>query len=165
MEILLILAVLILIGIVLKKISPKKKTSLKQYYNQEISIVGNNTYNKQKLLNKPETEVYWQLIKNCKSLNKGLEVFAQVNLGEILSNSDNRAYKAIMCKRIDFCITDKNFYPLAAIEYNGSGHYNATSDQRDKIKQQAVESANIRFVTLTPKNHQKELLDLFEYLD
>lgn len=30
--------------------------------------------------------------------------------------------KTVNSKRVDFCITDNSFWPLAVIEFQGSGH-------------------------------------------
>jgi hypothetical protein len=144
----------------IKKKIPKKY-DLKKHYEREITMVNRNIYGKQNLLNKPETSIYWHLVKICQDLNKEYKVFSQVNLGEILTHKNRWVYKAIMCKRVDFCITDKHFSPIATVEHNGTGHNNSTSKQRDKIKQEAVQSAGILFLSINT-NSKIELNNLAE---
>jgi hypothetical protein len=165
MENLLLIILAFIILFFLENMTHKKKKSkkydLKKHYEREVVMVNKNTYDKQNLLNKPEISIYWHLIKICQDLDKEYKVFSQVNLGEILTHKNKWVYKAIMCKRVDFCITDKHFTPIATVEYNGAGHNNSTSKQRDKIKQEAVQSADILFLSINT-NSKIELNNLAE---
>lgn len=96
-------------------------------------------------MNKSEETVYWNLVRYCK--DKQLKVFTQVSLGEIL-NADSEHYRYINAKRVDFCITNRNFMPVAVVEYQGSGHFNETYEERDAIKREAVESAGLFYIPL-----------------
>lgn len=114
-------------------------------YRQELEVVRRGNFKKRRILNKKEEEVYWELVKYCKQNN--LKVFAQVSLGEIVS-SGGEEYRYVNSKRVDFCITDRGFYPIAVVEYQGSGHMNETSEERDGVKREAVENAGITYVSL-----------------
>ena len=114
-------------------------------YRQELEVVRQGRYRKKRLMNKSEERVYWNLVNYCQDRN--LKVFSQVSLGEVL-NAEGEFYRFINAKRIDFCITNSNFIPLAAVEYQGSGHVNETSEERDEVKRTAIESAGILYISL-----------------
>jgi hypothetical protein len=38
--------------------------------------------------------------------------------------------------------------PIAVVEYQGSGHKNSTSDERDAVKRAAVENADMHFIEI-----------------
>jgi len=107
--------------------------------------VRRGKFKKKRLMNKSEEHIYWKLVGYCK--NRNLNVFTQVSLGEIL-NANSEHYRYINAKRVDFCITDRNFMPVAVVEYQGSGHFNETYQERDAIKRQAVESAGLFYIPL-----------------
>lgn len=114
-------------------------------YRQELEVVRRGKFKKMRVLNKKEEQVYWNLMDYCNQ--KSYKVFAQVSLGEILS-SPGEEYRYINSKRVDFCISDRNFYPVAVVEYQGSGHHNETSEERDIVKREAVEKAGITYISL-----------------
>jgi len=114
-------------------------------YRQELEVVRRGNFKKKRMLNKKEETVYGNLMTCCNE--RKLNVFAQVSLGEILA-SGGEEYRYINSKRVDFCITDKRFYPIAVVEYQGSGHVNETSKERDRIKREAVENAGIAYISL-----------------
>lgn len=114
-------------------------------YRQELEVVRRGKFKKMRVLNRKEEQVYWNLMDYCNQ--KNYKLFAQVSLGEILSSSGEE-YRYINSKRVDFCITDKSFYPIAVVEYQGSGHHNETSEERDSVKREAVEKAGISYISL-----------------
>ena len=114
-------------------------------YQQELEIVRRGSFKKKRLLNRSEEDVYAKLLDYCNERN--LHVFAQVSLGEILS-ADSANYRFINSKRVDFCITNSNLMPIAVVEYQGSGHTNSTSEERDAIKRQATEIAQMHYIEI-----------------
>jgi hypothetical protein len=76
----------------------------------------------------------------------GYRVFAQTSLGEILSSEDRRAFAAINSKRVDLLIVGPQAQPLAAIEYQGAGHYQGDAETRDWIKREALRRAGVAYV-------------------
>ena len=114
-------------------------------YQQELAIVRRGNFKKKRLLNRSEEEVYRRLEAYCDERN--LKVFAQVSLGEILS-ADSENYRFINSKRVDFCITNSNLMPVAVVEYQGSGHKNTTSTERDAIKREATEIAQMHYIEI-----------------
>ncbi len=79
---------------------------------------------------------------------KRYHIFGQVNLGEVLSCDNEEGYRFINSKRVDICITDRKYLPIAIIEVNGSGHDNDTSGFRDGIKKIALENAGIQYIAI-----------------
>jgi hypothetical protein len=77
-------------------------------------------------------------------------VLAQVALGEVLASPDEAAFRAVNAKRVDLLIVSAKHEPLAAIEYQGQGHWQGTAPARDAVKKEALRKAGIRFVEITP---------------
>lgn len=113
--------------------------------NKSKSQLFNNTnFEAVRLLNKQEVKVYEALVENIQiQSNNQYKVFAQVSLGEILRNYDRSSFNRINQKRVDFCIVNSDYIPIAAIEYHGGGHFRGNYQERDEIKQQAVEYAGL----------------------
>ncbi len=82
-----------------------------------------NLHTKKAILNNEEKSVYFALIEMIKSYKGAFYVYSQVNLGEIISSSTDDGHSAINSKRVDFCISNKHFEPIAVVEYQGSGHF------------------------------------------
>jgi hypothetical protein len=84
-------------------------------------------------------------------------VMAQVSLGEILSSPDAQAYSAINSKRVDLLIISSRGDPIAAIEYQGGGHYQGTAPARDAVKKEALRRAGVRYIEVTPEHGAEDL--------
>ena len=93
-------------------------------------------------------------------------MFPQVALGQILrtepalGDAADAAYRAINSKRCDLLLADRSGFPVAVLEFQGSGHYvGDTARQRDEIKRRALERAGIRYVEIhegdTPQQMQR----------
>lgn len=86
-------------------------------------------------------------------------VFPQVPIGEVLrvvpskgtKAEQRRASQDIQCKRVDFALTDGTGHILAAVEYQGQGHYQGTAAFRDQIKQAIFRRAGIPLVEIEPR--------------
>lgn len=131
-----LIAFIVLFFVVFKILMARKKS--------HISLFKNNIFEAVPLLNKQEIKVYESLLENIQvASNNEYKVFAQVSLGEILKNSDRSSFNRINQKRADFCIVDRNYMPIAVIEYHGGGHYRGNYQERDEIKQQATEYAGL----------------------
>ena len=83
---------------------------------------------------------------------------AQVSLGEVLSSPDARAYSAINSKRVDLLIVSRSGDPIAAIEYQGHGHYQGTAAARDAVKKEALRKAGVRYIEVTPESGTEEMV-------
>ena len=84
-------------------------------------------------------------------------VMAQVSLGEVLSSPDARAYSAINSKRVDLLIVSRSGDPIAAIEYQGHGHYQGTAAARDAVKKEALRKAGVRYIAVTPESGTEDM--------
>ncbi|WP_444944225.1 DUF2726 domain-containing protein [Microbulbifer sp. ZKSA006] len=115
-------------------------------------------YSKQNLLNNSEKNIYWVLVK---FLSKNYCINPQASLGEILTCENKFGYRAINSKRSDFVITNKQFQPLAVIEYQGAGHFQGNYQKRDLTKRNALKRARVAFVQIseTSEEHIKQTLE------
>lgn len=133
---------------------------------KNILIVRRKKYKKQALLNSSEQALFWKLLKITNKCN--VRIFPQANFGEFLScnetDANKEGYYAMQSKRADFCITDKNFNPIMAVEFNGSGHYGNDYQNRDEIKKIVTASAGIQYVAITPQNEKEQLFFIEDYL-
>lgn len=121
----------------------------------QLSITLNNKYEKKRMLNKTEEEVYKIILRMIYLHAKGqYKINMQTSLGEILKSSPD-GHKTINCKRVDFCIVDKEFMPVAVIEVNGTGHYQGDALLRDETKRTAIECAGITYIAIR-ENEVKE---------
>lgn len=142
----LVLVFVFVIGITFLKIFLSNKFKSRQLFN-------NTNFEAVRLLNKQEVKVYEALVENIQTQsNNQYKVFAQVSLGEILRNSDRSSFNRINQKRLDFCIVNSDYMPIAAIEYHGGGHFRGNYQERDEIKQQAVEYAGLVYHVIFEHN-------------
>lgn len=77
-------------------------------------------------------------------------VLAQVALGEVLASPDEAAFRAINAKRVDLLIVSAVSEPLAAIEYQGEGHWQGSAPARDAVKKEALRKAGVAYLEITP---------------
>jgi hypothetical protein len=84
-------------------------------------------------------------------------LLCQVSYGEFLRCKDRKGFWRINAKRADFLVVDRGFSPRMVIEYQGSGHYGSTFNQRldarrrDRVKRDACTSAGIPWLEVPPK--------------
>jgi hypothetical protein len=97
------------------------------------------------LLNKSEARLFWELDRMVQSRNPGWQVMAQVSLGEILFTKAKDAFGCINSKRVDLLLVNGDCQPIAAIEYQGSGHHQGTAAARDAVKKEALRRAGIGY--------------------
>ena len=100
------------------------------------------------------------LLESCgRHVNKGHRVMAQTSLGEIVrpksvnisQDAQRAAYSSINSKCLDFAIFDKFGRLTIAVEYQGSGHYQAKTFMRDAVKREVLRKAGVPFVEV-PKD-------------
>jgi hypothetical protein len=79
---------------------------------------------------------------------------SQVSLAEVIRPRDSRGtaderrrgHASINSKRLDFAVIDRRGLLVAAIEYQGSGHYQDRSFMRDAVKREALRKAGVPMV-------------------
>ena len=47
--------------------------------------------------------------------------------------------------------------PIAAIEYQGHGHYQGTAAARDAVKKEALRRAGVRYIAVTPESGTEDM--------
>ena len=103
------------------------------------------------LLNREEARLL-PLLESCvRQVKSGHRVMAQTSLGEIIrpkhsgltQDQQRAAYVSINSKRLDFAIFDRFGRLTIAIEYQGSGHYQAKSFMRDAVKREVLRKAGV----------------------
>ena len=120
---------------------------------QQLNVVMAGSFQKQRLMNAGEYRVFRIVEADIAVARKGYRVFAQTSLGEVLDAPGNKnAYYAINSKRVDMLIVDQDSWPVAAIEYQGGGHYQGTAAARDAIKKEALRKAGIRYIEVTEED-------------
>ena len=120
---------------------------------QQLNAVMAGAFRKQRLMNTSEYRVFRIVEADIAAAHKGHRVFAQTSLGEVLDAPDDKnAYFAINSKRVDMLIVDQDAWPVAAIEYQGSGHYQGTAAARDAIKKEALRKAGIRYIEVAAED-------------
>lgn len=91
-------------------------------------------------------------------LRLGWRVLAQVSLGEVLRCESIDGFNAINAKRVDLLLIDRKMMPLAAIEYQGSGHHlDGTAAARDAVKKEALRKAGIGFIEIGEGDHPADV--------
>jgi hypothetical protein len=124
---------------------------------EQLRIVMGASFKKCPLLSKSESRVLYAAEKAIKAEKLTWRVMAQVSLGEVLSSRDAGAYGAINSKRVDILIVSSRGVPIAAMEYQGSGHHQGSAAARDAVKKEALRKAGVRYVEVTPEDDVDEL--------
>jgi very-short-patch-repair endonuclease len=116
-------------------------TPQRQQQESHLQAALRSRYQVKPLLKGQEYRLFMALNKLLRPYN--LYCHAQVSLGEVFTNSDYDAYRAIMAKRADICIVDSQMTPVALVEFDGKGHYTDDPSLRDATKGSAAQSAGI----------------------
>ncbi|MDP3959311.1 MAG: DUF2726 domain-containing protein [Pseudorhodobacter sp.] len=106
------------------------------------------------LLNHEEARLLPVLEAVVRDVGNGHRVMAQTSLGEIIRPKNasasptlrNAAYASINSKRLDFAVFDRFGKLVAAVEYQGSGHYQKNAFLRDAVKREALRKAGVPYV-------------------
>jgi hypothetical protein len=123
----------------------------------QLRIVMHADFSKRPILTKTEARVFFAVERALEQAKAGWRLMAQVNLGEILSSDDARAFATINSKRVDMLVIASNGMPIAAIEYQGGGHHQGTSAARDAVKKEALRKAGVRYFEVTPEDSRDDV--------
>ena len=115
----------------------------------QLRLVMKSTFRRRPLLSPSEARVLRAAEKAVKELDLNWRVMAQVSLGEVLATQDQAAYGAINSKRVDMLLVSEDCGPIAAIEYQGAGHYQGDAAARDAVKKEALRLAGVRMIEIT----------------
>lgn len=124
---------------------------------QQLQAVMDSAFEKRRLLSKAEAQVFHAAEQAVAATGKPWRVMAQVCLGEILRCDDEAAFRAVNSKRVDMLVVCNRSLPIAAIEYQGTGHHQGTAAARDAIKKEALRKAGVRYIEVTPEQGPGEL--------
>jgi len=119
---------------------------------EQLRAVSGAQFDKRRLLSKTEARLFHHAEQAVAASGRPWRVMAQVCLGEILSCADKNAFGAINSKRVDLLIVSNTSMPVAAIEYQGEGHYQGSAPARDAIKKEALRKAGVRYIEMTPEH-------------
>jgi len=120
-----------------------------------------------RVLNEGEAAVYISASSILADIDPDWRVWPQVSLGEVLrtegrSDADREAFRWINSKRADFLVVDGEGWPVAVIEYQGSGHYQGNASERDAVKRTVLPRAGIRYIEVAaPLSRRRSQLDAF----
>jgi hypothetical protein len=124
---------------------------------QQLSAVMGASFEKRRLLNRSEYQAFKIIETDIAAARRGYRVFAQTSLGEVLMSPDEDAFRSINAKRVDILIVDQSGWPVAAVEYQGNGHYQGTAAARDAVKKEALRKAGIRYVEITATDSAEQI--------
>lgn len=94
----------------------------------------------------PNEQEYFTVLKSI--LKEKYIIFPQVPLSQIVEKHSASNYKTDLFRVIDFCIFDKNYYPLLCIEINDTSHLKKERSKRDQKVGDILKSARIPLLTL-----------------
>lgn len=136
-----------------ERVTPKPVTDAAE----QLRVVIHASFDKRNILNKAEMRVFRAAEQAIEEAKLSWRVLAQVSLGEVLRTPCQRAYSTINSKRVDLLIVSEVGEPLAAIEYQGQGHYQGSAPARDAVKREALRKAGVRFIEMTPEHGPDDL--------
>jgi hypothetical protein len=114
----------------------------------QLRIVSDASFSARRVLSPTEARVFQAAEKSLAELQSSWRLLAQVSLGEILSSSDKNAFRSINSKRVDMLIISEDSMPIAAIEFQGTGHYLGDAAARDAVKKEALRRAGIGYIEI-----------------
>jgi hypothetical protein len=124
---------------------------------QQLHAVMEAPFQKRRLLSYLEYNTFKIVEDEMIAARRGHRVFAQTSLGEILTSPNSDAFHSINSKRVDILIVDSGGWPVAAIEYQGGGHYQGTAAGRDAIKKEALRKAGIRYIEVSESDSGEQI--------
>jgi phosphoribosyl 1,2-cyclic phosphodiesterase len=116
---------------------------------QQLCAVMAAPFERRQLLNWSEYQTFKIVEADVAAMQQGFRVYPQTSLGEVLYSSDTNAFRSVNSKRVDMLIVNRAGWPIAAVEYQGTGHYQGTAAARDAVKKEALRKAGIRYVEIS----------------
>lgn len=117
---------------------------------EQLRAVMAGAFTAKRVLSRTEAQVMRAAEAAIEEAGLPWRVLAQVALGEVLASPDEAAFRAINAKRVDLLVISALSEPLAAIEYQGEGHWQGSAPARDAVKKEALRKAGIAYVEITP---------------
>ncbi len=88
---------------------------------------------------------YYNILQNI--LSNNYYIFPQVPLSQIIEKHSASNYRTELYRVVDFCIFDKEYYPLLCIEINDSTHLKKDRTKRDSKVAEILKSARLPLIT------------------
>ena len=123
----------------------------------QLTTVMNAEFRPKRLMSRSEARAFLQIERLLRGHRMGWRVMAQVSLGEVLTSTDAKAFAAVNSKRVDMLVIANNGHPLAAVEFQGSGHYLGAAAARDAVKREALRRAGVDFIEVKPDHSDEDL--------
>ncbi len=150
-----LLVFLVCIAVLLKVSGPSRKRKNKER-SKSVATGSDAKVVATPLLNASERKIFAALSGLIAESQGGFRLFAQVAIGEVLkieragisASEWTTFFNQINGKRVDFLVVDDAWAPVAAIEYQGRGHYRGDAEKRDAIKREACRKAGIPFIEI-----------------
>jgi hypothetical protein len=124
---------------------------------QQLHAVMAASFEKRRLLSLPEYQTFKIVEEEISVSRSNYRVFAQTSLGEVLTSPNSNAFHSINSKRVDILIVDCGGWPVAAVEYQGGGHYQGTAAGRDAVKKEALRKAGVRYIEVSESDSADQI--------
>lgn len=124
---------------------------------QQLHAVMAAPFQKQRVLSSPEYRVFKIIEDDLAATRRGFRVFGQTSLGEVLRSPCPNAFRSINSKRADILVVDPGGWPILAVEYQGSGHYQGTAAARDAIKKEALRKAGVPYIEVCASDSDDQI--------
>jgi hypothetical protein len=124
---------------------------------EQLHAVMAAPFEKRRILSSSEYRTFRIVENEISASSTGYRVFAQTSLGEVLTSSNSNAFHSINSKRVDILIVDRGGWPVAAVEYQGSGHYQGTAAGRDAVKKEALRKAGVRYIEVFESDGEEQI--------
>lgn len=128
-----------------------------QYLGQQLHAVMAASFEKRRVLNNSEYQAFRIIEEEITAARRGHRVFAQTSLGEILWSASSDGFRSINSKRVDILVVDQGGFPVLAIEYQGSRHYQGAAAARDAIKKEALRKAGVRYIEVFATDSEDQI--------
>lgn len=124
---------------------------------EQLRAVMAGSFTRKHVLSRTEAKVMRAMEAAIAEAGLGWRVLAKVALGEVVASPDEVAFRAINAKRVDLLIVSERNLPLAAIEYQGEGHWQGSAPARDAVKKEALRRAGVGYIEVTPAHGPEDI--------
>ncbi|MGB7404758.1 MAG: DUF2726 domain-containing protein [Pacificimonas sp.] len=129
----------------------------KRTASEQLEKVMASSFTAKPLLSKREARVAVAAREILAEIAPTWQIAPQVALGEVLRSDCKSAYWTVNAKRCDMLIVDEVWAPIAAIEYQGTGHHQRDAAARDAVKREALRRAGIDWIEVTEGDRPDQL--------
>lgn len=144
----------------------KRKIQVKRYDisnpKNQLRFVEEGKFAPKRPINKEAYSTVFKVVeRHLATMDESYRILPEVSMGSFLktpyedfeglkARQNDRAFKSINSKRVDFLIIDPYGMPALVIEYHGTGHFQGNAEDRDQVKQVALDKAKIPILVVHP---------------